>query len=120
MSDWYLPLKQAHVALVGASGQLFATSAVAVLAERSWPMGQAVRRASVAIDSTLLSAGVALWLLLGLLLVYILLGSYAPRRARTHAARALCGAAALGVLGTMVSVALTCHPLGWLSLWTGA
>lgn len=127
--EFYAPLKQAHVLLVGASVGLFLARAGGVLAARRWAMAPWVRAASVAIDTLLLSAGVALWLALSLnplrdawlgskllmLLLYIGLGSLALKRARGRAARALCLLAAVVVLATMVSVALTKQPLGWLA-----
>ncbi|HET9821419.1 MAG TPA: SirB2 family protein, partial [Burkholderiaceae bacterium] len=94
-----------------------------------WPMRGAVRAAAVAIDTLLLVAGATLWALLrldplardhwlaaklGLLVVYVALGTLALRRARRPAQRLAFLAAALLVFGTMVSVALARHPLG---LW---
>jgi uncharacterized membrane protein SirB2 len=84
------------------------------------------RWASVAIDTALLSAGVAMWSLLALnpvrdswlgtklvlLLVYIVLGSFALKRGRTPRARAISYAAALAVYAFMISVALAHRPLG--------
>ena len=78
------------------------------------------------IDTLLLSAGVTLWATLSLnpvhspwlgtklllLVVYILLGSLALKRAPTPATRRLSFAAALCVYLFMASVAVTHHPLG--------
>jgi len=132
--DWYLPVKQAHLALVGLSGALFVARGVAVLAGARWSMAAWARRASVGIDTALLAAGAALWTMLrlhplrdawlgaklGWLVLYIVLGSLALKRARTRAARAACFAAALLVLATLVTVPLTRHPLGWLAGAWGA
>ena len=121
----YLPLKQAHVLLVAVSGALFAARGVSVLAGQTWAMARSVRIASVAIDTQLLAAGVSLWVLLGLqplrdpwlgakiglLLVYIVLGSFALKRGRTPRGRLLAFVAALACFGWMVSIALTHHPL---------
>lgn len=126
--DWYVPVKQAHVALVGLSVSLFLARGVSVLAGAGWAMAAWARRTSVAIDTALLAAGVALWTMLRLhplgdawlgaklawLVLYIVLGSLALKRARTRAARAVCFVAALVVLATLVSVPLTRHPLGWM------
>ena len=127
--DWYVPFRQAHVGLVGLSAAVFAARGVGVLAGRRWAMAPVARRASVAIDTALFGAGVALWSMLRLhplqetwlgakfvwLALYIVLGSMALRRAKTPAGRAACFAAALAVLATLVTVPLTRHPLGWLA-----
>jgi uncharacterized membrane protein SirB2 len=131
--DWYLPVKQAHVGLVVMSGTLFLARGLAVLAGRRWAMAPLARRGSVAIDTALFAAGVALWLMLGLhpwrdawlgakfawLALYVVLGSMALKRARTPAARAVYFAAALAALATLVSVPLTRHPWGWMGGWIG-
>lgn len=122
---WVPPLRHLHVTLVGLSGGLFALRGVALLRDARWPMRRAVRVGSVAIDSALLAAGVALWTILQmnplrdqwlaaklvLLLVYIVLGGFAFR-ARQATARAGFLLAALVVYATMLSIALTRHPLG--------
>lgn len=119
-TDLYLPLKTAHITLVVLSVTLFTARGLGVLAAAGWPMVAAVRRASVVIDSLLLASGATLWWLLGLhplhqpwlgtklvlLLVYIVLGVFALRRARTTRARALFFVAALAVVAFMASIAL--------------
>ena len=122
----YPLLKSAHMALVGASVLLFVLRGVATLADARWPMNPGVRWTSVAIDTALLLAGVSLWWLLGtpltgqawlgvkllLLPVYVVLGSFALKRARGRAARAVFFGLALATVGTMVAVAIAHHPLG--------
>jgi uncharacterized membrane protein SirB2 len=111
---WVLPLRRVHVALVIASGSLFTLRGIAVLLAARWPMLRAVRAASVAIDSALLAAGVALWTILQLNpLRETWLG---VKRARHTATRAGFLLAALIALATMLSVALTRHPLGFWRL----
>ena len=121
---WLLPL---HIALVSASVSLFAARGLGVLAGQAWPMRGWARGLAPVIDSLLLLAGGTLWWLrqlnptqdhwllvkLLLLIAYIVLGSMALRRAPTRAARALCFAAALAVVGNMVGIAWRHHPLGW-------
>jgi uncharacterized membrane protein SirB2 len=121
--EFYAQIKAAHVALVAASGVLFACRGAAALARRPWPMRTPWRLASVVIDTLLLGAGVTLWALLSLqplrdawlgtklalLLVYIALGTVALKRRRAWAY-----AAALACYLAMVSVALAHHPLGVL------
>ena len=124
----YPQLRQAHVALVAASGLLFALRGAAVLAGKGWPMRAPLRWLSYGIDTLLLAAGGILWWLLSLgpvrdpwlgtklllLVVYIVLGSLALKRARSEPARRLAYAAALGVYGFIASVAVAHHPLGAL------
>jgi uncharacterized membrane protein SirB2 len=134
MSDiaaWYPPIKAAHVTLVGASGVLFAVRGAATLAGGGWAMARPWRLLSYGIDTLLLSAGVTLWALLSLspvgspwlgvklllLLLYIVLGSLALKRARTVAARRASYAAALGVYLFMAAVAVAHHPAGPWRLW---
>lgn len=127
--DWYPQIRHTHIGLVAASGSLFALRGVAHLAGARWPMRGAVRAAAVAIDTLLLGAGATLWALLqldplardhwlaaklGLLVVYVVLGTLALKRARRPAQRLAFLLAALLVFGTMVSMAVTRHPLG---LW---
>jgi uncharacterized membrane protein SirB2 len=131
LAAWYPGIKAAHVGLVIASGALFAARGALVLAGRSWAMARSWRLLSYAIDTVLLSAGVTLWAVLSLhpvshpwlgtklllLVLYIMLGSLALKRARTPAAQRVSYAAALGVYLCMVSVALAHHPLGILHHW---
>ena len=130
----YLAIKHTHVALVSASGALFAARGLGVLAGGSWPMQPLARRLSVAIDVLLLGAGITLWTLLGLnparetwlgaklalLLLYIVLGSLALKRAPTRGSKAAFLLAALALFGFMVSVALAHHPAGLLARLSGA
>lgn len=131
--EFYPHIKTTHIALVVTSGLLFALRGAAVLAGHTWPLHGALRLGSVVIDSALLAAGVVLWSLLGLqpvrdpwlgaklvlLVLYIVLGSLALKRAHTARARALALAAALACYLFMVSVAVAHHPLGALSRWLG-
>jgi uncharacterized membrane protein SirB2 len=56
------------------------------------------------------------WLTTKLLLVvvYVLLGTFALRRGRTPRGRGICYLAALLAFGTVVGIAMAHHPLGWL------
>ena len=129
----YPQLRQAHVALVAASGLLFAFRGAAVLAGRSWPMRAPLRWLSYAIDTLLLAAGGTLWWLLSLgplqspwlgtklvlLVLYIVLGSLALKRARSAAGRRRAYAGALATYAFIASVAVAHHPLGILRAWLG-
>jgi uncharacterized membrane protein SirB2 len=130
LAAWYPWIKQAHIGLVSASGALFVLRALALLAGAHWPMRPLARISSVAIDTLLLAAGATLWALLqlnplrdhwlgaklALLVVYVVLGTWALKRSRGMAQRVLFFAAAVLVFATMVSIALTRRPLG---LWAG-
>lgn len=130
-ATWYLQLKAAHVGLVLASGGLFAVRGALVLASQGWAMAKPWRMISYGIDTALLAAGVTLWAGLSLnpvtspwlgtklmlLVLYIVLGSLALKRARAPAARLASYASAWLVYGFMASVALVHHPLGLLRPW---
>ncbi len=85
------------------------------------------RYLSVVIDVLLLAAGASLWALLSLhpmltpwlgtklvlLLIYIVLGSFALKRGRTRAQRMVFFTAALAVVLSMAGIALAHDPAGW-------
>ena len=133
LAEFYPLIRSVHVALVATSGLLFAVRGIAVLAGQAWPSRTTLRLMSVIIDTALLAAGIALWLLLGLhpvrdawlatkfllLAAYIVLGTLALRRARTRGGRAAAFTAALACYLFMVSVAMARHPLGALRPWLG-
>ncbi len=129
LSVAYPWLFRLHVACVIISVTLFAARGAGVLSGASWPMKARWRRSSVWIDVLLLGAGSGLWLILQLsptrdlwlgiklilLVVYVVLGSFALKRAPTRRARALFFVAALACVAFMASIAITHHPAGWLS-----
>lgn len=129
---WYPAVKTAHIGLVLASGCLFALRGALVLAGQGWVMATPWRMLSYGIDTLLLTAGVTLWAVLSLnpvtspwlgtklllLLLYIVLGSLALKRARTTAMRRVSYVGALVVYLAMGSVAVAHHPLGLLQVWT--
>ena len=131
---WYPALLHLHRTLVGMSVLLFVARAVGVAYRYSWPMTCAPRWGSVLIDTLLMAAGIALWVLmqhhplrepwlglkLVLLLVYIVLGSYGLKRGATRAARVWFSALAVLVVLQMFWMARTRHPLGLLVLWLSA
>jgi uncharacterized membrane protein SirB2 len=126
--EFYPHIKLAHMALVAASGTLFALRGAAVLAGRAWPLRTPLRLASVAIDTALLAAGAALWSLLSLdplrdtwlgtklllLVLYVVLGTLALKRASAPAY-----GAAIACFLFMVSVAIAHQPLGVLRVLLG-
>jgi uncharacterized membrane protein SirB2 len=129
--EYYPQIRLAHITLVIASGLLFSGRGLFHLAGQACAHYPAVRRISYAIDTALLGAGLLLmamlkqyplaqdWLTLKLclLLVYIVLGSMALKRARSQPARLGYFLAALAVYLCMLGIARAHHPLGWLHLW---
>jgi uncharacterized membrane protein SirB2 len=135
MSEFYPDIRWVHICAVIASGSLFMLRGAGVLAGARWPMWAPLRFLTYAIDTVLLTAALMLvtilhqypfvqgWLTVKvlLLIVYIVLGTFALRRARTRTGRAICYVAALVVFLFIVSVARAHHPLGILeTLTTGA
>ncbi len=132
MLAFYAQIKAVHVAAVLLSGTLFLLRGVLVQAGGSrWAMSGFARYASYGIDTVLLIAALMLvtilpgamftnhWLTLKLVLLcaYVVLGSFALKRASSSRARALCLVAALAIYATMLGIARAHHPLGWLSSW---
>ena len=132
MLAFYAQIKAVHVAAVLSSGALFLLRGLLVqVGWQRWAMSGPVRYASYGIDTVLLTAALMLmtilpgamfanhWLTLkvGLLVVYVALGSFALKRAGTRRARAFCFVAALAIYATMLGIARAHHPLGWLSSW---
>jgi uncharacterized membrane protein SirB2 len=133
MLEFYPQIKWVHVAAAICSGSLFLLRGMLVqfghgaLARRA-----PLRWASYTIDSVLLTAALMLftllpgavfangWLLakLALLVVYIGLGVMALRERVAPFARRAFFVAALFVFATMISIARTHHPLGWLHAWS--
>jgi len=128
MITFYVPIKTVHVIAVLASGGLFALRGLLLLNGRSWAMSAPLRYLSYSIDTVLLTAALMLatllpsgvfangWLTmkLTLLLVYVVLGSFALKRGNTLNIRWICYIAALTVYAFMLSVARTHEPLGIL------
>jgi uncharacterized membrane protein SirB2 len=124
--EFYPDIRWVHICAVIASGSLFALRGAGVLAGARWPMWAPLRYLTYTVDTVLLTAALMLatilhqypfvhaWLTVKvcLLVVYIVLGSLALKRARTRRARAIYYVAALGVFLFIVSVARAHHPLG--------
>lgn len=128
---WLYPaLLHLHRACVTASIALFVARGLGVAALQNWPMQARWRYTSVGVDVLLLCAGVGLWALLGLnplqqtwlgtklvlLVIYIVLGSFALKRGQTRMHRLTFFVAALTVVLGMVGIALARHPTGWWML----
>lgn len=123
--DVYPLARDAHVLLATTTIVLFGLRGVGVLAGARWPMHRPVRLASAAIDTALLAAGATLWwrlgldplrdgwlgAKLGLVVVFIVLGSLALKRAPGRTAKALAFVAALACVAAVVAIARA-HDVG--------
>ncbi|MER3547284.1 MAG: regulator SirB [Rhodanobacteraceae bacterium] len=127
LAAYYPQIRDVHVAAVIASGFLFCTRGALALARRPNVMHPVLRYGSIAIDTVLLAAGIALmfvihqypfvdgWLTtkLVLLIVYIALGTFALKRARTQGIRTMCYLLALATFAYIISVAIAHDPRGF-------
>jgi len=130
MLEFYPQIKAVHIAAVMASGSLFLVRGAAVQLGAAWAMAAPLRYLSYAIDTALLTAALMLatiihqfplvqgWLTAKVLLlvVYVVLGSFALKRGRTRVVRTSCWVAALLVYLFIVSIARAHHPLGIVAL----
>ena len=130
MIEFYPQIKAVHVAAVIASGVLFLLRGFAVQLGAKWAMAAPLRYLSYSIDTVLLTAALMLvtilhqypfvqgWLTAKvlLLIVYVVLGSFALKRGRTRAVRTACWIAALLVYLFIVSIARAHSPLGIAAL----
>jgi uncharacterized membrane protein SirB2 len=128
MLELYPQIRLFHIGCVLLSGSLFCVRGLLMLGGSRYTNHVLLRWLSYAIDSALLTAALMLvtllhqypfqqaWLTVKLLLlvIYVLLGVMALRRARSFRARAACFAAAVLVYLFIVSVARAHDPLGVL------
>lgn len=126
LAEHYLQIRDIHVTAVIASGTLFLGRGALALGRWRHVMHPVLRYGSMLIDTVLLAAGITLmfvirqypfvngWLTtkLILLIVYIVLGTFALKRARTQSVRATCYLLALATFAYIISVALAHDPRG--------
>jgi uncharacterized membrane protein SirB2 len=127
--EFYPQIRAVHIGAVLASGALFALRGAGVLSGMRWPLAAPLRYLSYSIDTTLLTAALMLvamlpaavfanhWLTvkLVLLVIYVVLGSFALKRGRGARVRGICFGTALAVYALMFGIARTHQPLGWLA-----
>lgn len=126
---FYPQIKWVHVAAVCTSGAIFLLRGLLVQAGKpTWAMAAPVRFLSYTVDTILLTAALMLltilphamfangWLTTKLILVvvYVVLGTFALKRGHTPRVRLGCYLSALLVFVTIIGIALAHHPLGWL------
>ena len=129
MVEFYLPIRDVHIAAVLTSGALlFARGLALNLTGARWPLAWPLRYLSWTVDSVLLTAALMLmtivhqdpvsnsWLTVKVLLLvpYIMLGYFALRGAERGKRLAALAGAAL-VFGYIYSVARAHDPLGWFA-----
>ena len=119
MIDFYPQIKLVHVVAVLASGSLFFLRGLVLHLGGRWAMAAPLRYLSSAIDTVPLTAALMLatilhqypfvhgWLTMKvvLLIVYVVLGTYALKRGQTKRTRVLCWIAALVVYAFIISIA---------------
>lgn len=129
MIEFYPQIKSVHIAAVLISGFLFLFRGAALHAGQGWAMAAPLRYLSYTVDTVLLTAALMLatvlhqypfvhgWLTtkVVLLVVYIVLGTYALKRGSTRNVRIACWVAALLVYGFIISVARAHHPAGFFT-----
>lgn len=128
MIEFYAQIKWVHIIAVLCSGSLFLLRGLLVQAGKPGiAMAAPVRYLTYGIDTTLLTAALMLltilpgalfsngWLTLKLVLlvVYVIVATYALRRGRTQRIRTICLLAALATYVAMLGIARMHHPLGW-------
>lgn len=132
MIEFYPQIRAVHIAMILASGSLFALRGAASLAGFRWPLAWQVRVLSYAIDTTLLTAALMLlsilpwavfangWLVMkiGLLVAYVVLGYMALRPGRSRSTRIALYVMALLTYAWMYTIARAHHPLGWIHGFT--
>lgn len=133
MIEFYPQIKHVHIASAIASGALFALRGAMVLAGARWPLSLPARCLSYTVDTILLTAAFMLltilpWSMFGngwlvtkivLIVVYVVLATFALRRARTRKTQAMFYAAALLTFAFVVTIARAHHPLGILHVMFG-
>ncbi|HOY78703.1 MAG TPA: SirB2 family protein [Hyphomonadaceae bacterium] len=130
MDILYPFLRTVHISAALASGALFAARGFGLnVLGLKWMMAPPLRYGSYIVDTVLLVAAIALavltrqypfidgWLTtkVALLVVYIVLGTFALKRGRTRATRLVCWCAAMVLFTLIVGVARARDPLGWFA-----
>jgi uncharacterized membrane protein SirB2 len=126
MTEYYLVLRNVHIACAILTITLFVLRGGLMLADSRGQQNVVLRYLPHAIDTVLLTTALMLttvihqfpfavdWLTVKvvLLVAYIVLGSIALKRGRTKTIRVAAFVAALATIGYLVTVARTHHPLG--------
>lgn len=133
LAEHFLLILHLHVTCVVLSGSLFVVRGIMRLREMPLANHRVLRMLSYLIDTTLLTAAILLTLIIRqyplkadwltvkvvLLVVYVVLGSLALKRARTLRTRILAFLGAIAIYGYIISVAVAHEPLGVFRLIAG-
>ena len=126
MTEYYLVLRNVHIACAILTITLFVLRGSLMLANSAWQQNVVLRYLPHAVDTVLLTTALMLttviqqypfavgWLTakVVLLVAYVVLGSIALKRGRTRQVRVVAFVAALATVAFLVSVARAHHPLG--------
>jgi uncharacterized membrane protein SirB2 len=126
MTEYYLALRNVHIACAILTITLFVLRGGLMLADSPWQQNVVLRYLPHAVDTVLLTTALMLttvihqfpfavdWLTakVVLLVAYIVLGSIALKRGRTKTVRVAAFVAALATVAYLVSVARAHHPFG--------
>jgi uncharacterized membrane protein SirB2 len=126
MTEYYLVLRNVHIACAILTITLFVLRGSLMLADSAWQQNVVLRYLPHAVDTVLLTSALMLttviqqypfavgWLTTKVLLLvaYIVLGSIALKRGRTRQVRVVAFVAALATVAFLLSVARAHHPLG--------
>jgi len=134
MIAFYAQIRAVHIAAVLTSGVLFVTRGLMVQSgHKALAMTPWLRYASYSVDTVLLTAALMLatvlpaalfanhWLAvkIALLVAYVVLGSFALKRAQSVRGQTAAFMAALCVYVTIIGIARAHHPSGWAALLHG-
>jgi uncharacterized membrane protein SirB2 len=129
LSEFYVAIRSVHIACAVLTISLFTARGMLMLAGSPLHAHPALRWTPIAIDTVLLTTALMLmniihqypitapWLTakIGLLIVYMVLGSVALRYGRTRRIRVAALLAAVATVAFLVTVARTHQPLGFLA-----
>lgn len=131
MIEFYPQIRHFHIFVALLSGAIFAMRGAFVIAGARWPLSWPVKWLSYSVDTTLLTAALMLvtilpgamfangWLAVKIVLifVYIMLGVFALRAAKTRSSRISLYLAALVAYTCIYATARSHNPLGALVWW---
>jgi uncharacterized membrane protein SirB2 len=130
LATHFVSIRLVHITCVALSGSLFCLRGLMRMAGIPAANHRVLRFTSYVVDTTLLVAAIKLALILHqypftdswlttkllLLVLYIVLGTFALKRARTATGRTVAFLSALLTFAWISGVAITHQPAGWLTL----
>ncbi len=130
LASHFVAVRWLHVTGVALSGGLFCVRGMLRIADIPAANHWLLRYLSYVIDTTLLVGAILLTLILHqypftdawlttkllLLVLYVILGTFALKRARTRLGRSVALVSAMLTFAYIIGVAITHHPAGWVTL----